>query len=793
MRLHSLPCRLCAIAAAGSLTLAPIWPDAAWAQAAPPPPAAGQSAAAGLNQVPPTRAGRLAQINGTVSFHAAEDTQWSPAVLNYPVTTGNSFWTEPQAQAALELSGNRFMMMSSTELDVTQLDDHAFAATLPQGEVCMALSFVPGGDTYAFQTPRGLVQIAATGNIAVVAGDTQNPTTVLVQNGAAQITGTNLSLQVGAGQMASISGADSFQGSVGAAPGPDPCLQQLLAPPPPVQTQATGPAPAPAAPSVAPPPVVQEMTGYQDLQQYGSWQQSSSYGAVWYPQVASSWVPYREGRWAYVAPWGWTWVDSDPWGFAPFHYGRWIYAGNRWGWAPVEPGIAYSEPPVYAPALVSFFGIGAAVAAGAAVGAAIGYAFSGGNVGWVPLGWHEPYYPWYRVNNGYLGRVNRYNVTNLNQVINNYHNVTYIKNVQVNKYVNIQRAATVVPARAMVELAAGAGGGCARAARRAGSGAAGRGTSADPPGGADDRRGPARRPAASAASGTAGRPGTPGGTWSESGGAAAARRAAAAAACRRNAARPTRGSRSWKARRAGKHTAGRAPAATRPAAHPGRGPARHAGAAHARTGATRHPASAASATGGCPAGQSGSHPETGRAECRSTPRRAGFAHTCGNPARHAAGREPAAGDGPAGRCTGASDRAGASGTGGGAPGRTGAAPGSGAASGRAGACGTGGGTAGGTRAAPGPGTASGAGGSAPGCTGAAPRPGPSTTSGAGASGCTGAAPRPGPSTASGAGGGASGCARAAPGPSTASGPGSGAATRCRAGSGAASATAAGAA
>ena len=49
--------------------------------------------------------------------------------------------------------------------------------------------------------------------------------------------------------------------------------------------------------------------------------------------------------------------------------------------------------------------------------------------------------------------MNRYNVTNINQVINNYHNVTYIKNVQVNKYINIQRAATVVPARAMVSRA----------------------------------------------------------------------------------------------------------------------------------------------------------------------------------------------------------------------------------------------------------------------------------------------------------------------------------------------------
>ncbi len=452
MRLHSRPSRLCATAAAGSLVLAPIWPDAAWAQAAPPPPPAGQGAAPSLNQVPPTRAGRLAQITGTVSFHAAEDTQWSPAVLNYPVTTGDSFWTEPQAQAALELSGNRFLMMSSTELDVTQLDDHAFAATLPQGEMCMALAFVPSGDTYAFQTPRGLVQIAATGNIAVVAGDTAEP-----DHGAgAERGGADHRHQPLAAGRRRADGLDLRLGLVPGQcrPGTRPRPVPATAPRTPGPGADAGDRPgtrARGAASVAPPQVVQEMTGYQDLQQYGSWQQSSSYGAVWYPQVASSWVPYREGRWAYVAPWGWTWVDSDPWGFAPFHYGRWVYAGNRWGWAPVEPGIGYGGPPCYAPALVSFFGIGAAVVAGAAVGAAIGYAFSGGNVGWVPLGWHEPYYPWYRVNNGYLGQVNRYNVTNVNQVINNYHNTTYIKNVQVNKYVNIQRAATVVPARAMVE------------------------------------------------------------------------------------------------------------------------------------------------------------------------------------------------------------------------------------------------------------------------------------------------------------------------------------------------------
>src|SRR5262245_38154270 len=59
---------------------------------------------------PPTRVGRLAKASGTVSFHTADQDQWTRASLNYPVTGGNSFWTEPQANAVLEIGANRLYM-----------------------------------------------------------------------------------------------------------------------------------------------------------------------------------------------------------------------------------------------------------------------------------------------------------------------------------------------------------------------------------------------------------------------------------------------------------------------------------------------------------------------------------------------------------------------------------------------------------------------------------------------------------------------------------------------------------
>jgi hypothetical protein len=433
---RTIPWRATALLTACSMTLGSIPVLAA------PPPIADQEQVS-----PPSRVGRLARYTGTVSFHTADETQWSPAILNYPITTGNALWTEPGATAFTDVSGNNLALDGATELDIATLDDHSFVGSEPQGELYLDLQQVPNGDTYTLQTPRGAVQIAATGRYEIIAGDTTHPTTVTVVQGAAQITGTHLALQVGPGQTASINGADTFQGSVGPM-AQDAFLTGMLA-----QEQ---PAPRAATPI---PPVVAQMTGYQDLAQNGTWQDTPQNGTVWYPRVESDWVPYRHGRWSYVAPWGWTWIDEAPWGFAPFHYGRWIQTDNRWGWVPAEP-VAAGVPtdaypaPVYAPALVSFVDIAGAAAVGAAVGLAAGALLGGGDrsVGWVPLGPNEPYYPPYSNRLDYVRRLNGPNIRNTNQVITNtsIHNVTNITNnhVVMQNFVN-RGGATVVPAAAM--------------------------------------------------------------------------------------------------------------------------------------------------------------------------------------------------------------------------------------------------------------------------------------------------------------------------------------------------------
>ena len=380
---------------------------------------------------PPARVGQIAALTGNVSFDGSGSGGWAQAAQNYPVTSGDSLYTQASAQAAIAIDSSQITLAAETELQVTALDQNSFAATQSQGEVVYAINDLQPGQNFAITTPRGTVGISQNGQYDIIAGDANNPTTVSVFQGAATVTDPGANVQLTAGQAAYLTGTDHTVAQTGQAQ-EDSFASSVL-------TQN-----APAAPPAYAPPVVQQMTGTAELGQYGSWNQSPQYGAVWYPNVAPGWAPYRQGYWTNVQPWGYTWVESEPWGFAPFHYGRWVDDGNRWGWAPAP---AYSQGggygpqyrPVYAPAVVSFFGLGLAAGITAA-------ALAGGSVGWVPLAPNEPYYPTYRAPPAYIRQINYVNVRNINivHVTNNYYGGNFAPDKLANR-----RAATYVPADVM--------------------------------------------------------------------------------------------------------------------------------------------------------------------------------------------------------------------------------------------------------------------------------------------------------------------------------------------------------
>jgi len=383
---------------------------------------------------PPARVGRLSYIGGTVSFHTPDQQQWSPAELNYPVTTGASFWTEPKAKAEIQVGGTEIRLDEATEADITELDDNGTQIAVPQGVVNVHLREVPANGIQ-IQTPNGIVSLTKPGSYHIDSGhaDPANPnvlpatTQVTVLEGEASINAANTNAIVMPGEEAVINtNPPSFSLVEGnSTPFDDWALSRERRE---VASQTS---------QYIPP----QVTGYEDLDAQGSWLTNPDYGPVWYPNViVSDWAPYRYGHWAFVSPWGWTWIDDAPWGFAPFHYGRWVNDHGRWGWCPGERVAR----PVYAPALVAFVG-------GSGFNVTVSLGRSAPAVGWVPLAPHEVFHPYYKTSVDYARNINSNNVnkTVINNItVNNIH-----ENITVNHYANAP-AATVVSSNAFTHGAA---------------------------------------------------------------------------------------------------------------------------------------------------------------------------------------------------------------------------------------------------------------------------------------------------------------------------------------------------
>ncbi len=361
---------------------------------------------------PPGVAGRLNYISGPVSFAPAQAKEdWSVAELNRPITTGDRLWTDSNGRAELHVGSLAMRMDAQTSLDVLVLDDSRLQLRLAQGTMNLRVRRLASDRLLEIATPGGAVVVKQPGTYRISVEPSGTPTMVIVRGGQAEVFTGNSSFLVRNNQQATIAGAkeDLF-----AAPQPDE-FDRWAASRDQREDRVTSTRYVP-----------EEMTGYEDLDEHGKWETVGEYGPVWTPSaVPAGWAPYRHGRWVWVAPWGWTWVDRAPWGFAPFHYGRWVHHGNRWAWA---PGRRIARP-VYAPALVAFVG-GSNWSVSVGAGSALA-------VGWVPLGWREPYRPWYRASPAHFRHVN----------VTHVRNVTNITNVTNIRYRNRNAAGVTVVSR----------------------------------------------------------------------------------------------------------------------------------------------------------------------------------------------------------------------------------------------------------------------------------------------------------------------------------------------------------
>lgn len=368
---------------------------------------------------PPGRVGRLTYLSGPVSFAPAGlDNEWSQAVINRPVTTGDHLWSDQGGRAEVHIGSTAIRLGARTNVDVLNLDGRTTQLRIVQGTLNVRVRHLTRDGLFEIDTPSAAVLVQRPGNYRIDVDPNGQQTTVSVRSGEVDVSGPDANFLLYDDQQATLF-SDSPDYELTRLPPLDSFDRFWLA-----RDQRQDRVRSLDY-------VPDDMTGYEDLDTYGSWSTDSSYGTVWFPaRVAVDWAPYRDGRWMWVEPWGWTWVDSAPWGFAPFHYGRWAYIQGRWGWCPGD----IQAHPVYAPALVAFVG-GSGFSASISIG-------GGPVVGWFPLGYREAYVPWYSASPTYVRQVNVANVTNVTN-ITNITNVTSVTNINYANR-NIPSAITAV-------------------------------------------------------------------------------------------------------------------------------------------------------------------------------------------------------------------------------------------------------------------------------------------------------------------------------------------------------------
>ena len=335
---------------------------------------------------PPGRVGRISETQGQVAFRSDYRDEAVPATLNWPVTSGNVIETAADARAEIRTGSAAVRIAAHSELEFTQLDERHFTLQLDDGSASVRIRNPEQVDDFVLLTPHGRVLLSEPSQIRVDVDGERS--VVSVFSGAARFEGEQSNLPIRSGFRAEISGSavrmsqlqpDAFDDWSLARDRRDESLTALR--------------------YVSP-----ETTGYEELDQYGTWQTTADDGPVWYPRyVAADWAPYRLGRWAWIAPWGWTWIDNARWCYAPSHYGRWRKIGGRWGWLPGR----LAPQPVWAPALVGWVGDNN-----------WSVSFSFGNaaaVGWFPLAPREAYVPSYPASQTYMQQINRNQVTIIRQ------------------------------------------------------------------------------------------------------------------------------------------------------------------------------------------------------------------------------------------------------------------------------------------------------------------------------------------------------------------------------------------
>jgi hypothetical protein len=310
---------------------------------------------------------RLSYTAGSVSFWRPGGDDWGPAQVNTPLAEGDELYTARDGNLELQVGARAFVRAwGDTQLGLIDREPGFLRFRVAAGHIVLDLGTLDPDTAVEIATPAAGFTIDRPGYYRV---DVTAERTSFSARRSGRATMTTAS-----GPVPAVEAGEAVVVDAG-------IVHRLAAPDLDVWDRWNDARTASLVAPVSAQHVPAQVYGGTELDRYGAWRSDPTYGSVWVPAgVVAGWAPYSTGRWIWDPRFGWTWLDAAPWGWAPYHYGRWVSLGGVWAWAPGPMVVR----PVYAPALVAFFGT-----------PAVGVHVAGPSIGWVALGWGEPVVPWW--------------------------------------------------------------------------------------------------------------------------------------------------------------------------------------------------------------------------------------------------------------------------------------------------------------------------------------------------------------------------------------------------------------
>ena len=283
------------------------------------------------------RVARISFLLGEAQIRHADSQNWERITNNLPIVEGDEIATDADTRLEIQFNKDTYLRLSENAyLTVATLRDEGIALSLPNGTLSLrVLNFDKDRTFFEIDAPQSTVAVQKSGMYRIDAGD-RDQTKVRVtvtDNGSARIYSDNSGFILHSGRSSELQLVGNYAGewdTNDASHYTDNFDSWAL------QRDAT------VAKLLRDAYYDQyydrDIYGAEDLNGYGDWIYTKTYGYVWKPygNATSSyndWSPYRYGQWRWIPPYGWTWVNDEPWGWATYHHGRWVY-DNGWYWSP---------------------------------------------------------------------------------------------------------------------------------------------------------------------------------------------------------------------------------------------------------------------------------------------------------------------------------------------------------------------------------------------------------------------------------------------------------------------------